>query len=273
MALNSALTGDHFRARPVTLETLDELSLEKSLRIYKDRFADASDFTFIFVGSLDLDAMRPLVERYLGGLPSLNRKETWNDVGITRPTGTIERRVEKGLEPQSRASVVFVGPFEYTTRNRHAIRAMASILETRLRETLREDLGGTYSVGASATYSRWPRPEFRISISFGSAPERNDALVTRTFEEIEKLRTEGPTEQELKDAVEAMIRSYETSMEQNAYVANQLQFRYRDDEPIDGLFTIVDDYRALTGELVHEAAKRYLTTDRFVKVQLFPEKK
>jgi len=217
--------------------------------------------------------MRPLVEQYLGGLRSLKRKKTWKDVGITRPAETIERRVEKGLEPQSRASVVFVGPFDYTTRNRHAIRTMASILQTRLRETLREDLGGTYSVGAGASYSRWPRPEFQVSISFGSAPERNDALVTRTFEEIEKFRAEGPTEQELNDAVEATVRSYETSMEQNGYIATQLQFRYRENEPVDGLFTIVDDYRALTRELVHEAAKRYLTTDRYVKVQLFPEKK
>jgi zinc protease len=272
-ALQSALTQDHIRSRPITLDVLDELSLDKSLRIYQDRFADASDFTFIFVGSFDLDTMQPLVERYLGSLPSLDRQETWKDVGMTRPTETVERRVEKGVEPQSRASVVFVGPFEYTAENRNAIRAMASILQTRLRETLREDLGGTYSVGAGAAYSRWPKPEFQVSINFGSAPERNDALVTRTFEEIEKLRASGPTEQELNDAVEAMVRSYETSMEQNAYLAAQLRFRYRENEPVDGLFRVVEGYRALTREQIHDAAKQYLTTDRYVKVQLFPEKK
>jgi predicted Zn-dependent peptidase len=97
--------------------------------------------------------------------------------------------------------------------------------------------------------------------------------VTRTFEEIEKLRASGPTEQELNDAVEAMVRSYETSMEQNAYLAAQLRFRYRENEPVDGLFRVVEGYRALTREQIHDAAKQYLTTDRYVKVQLFPEKK
>ena len=97
---------------------MDEMNLEKSLAFYKDRFADASDFTFIFVGSFDDATMRPLVEQYLAALPSLRRKETWKNVGIDPPKGVVERRVEKGIEPKSRASIAFTGPFQYDQAQR-----------------------------------------------------------------------------------------------------------------------------------------------------------
>ena len=144
----------------MTPETVDQMNLDKSLAFYKDRFSDASDFTFVFVGSFDPDTLKPLVERYLGALPATHRKETWKDVGIKKPTGVIEKRVDKGLEPKSRAQLVFSGPFQYNQVQRVAIRAMAQVLEMRLRESLREDLGGTYSVSASAGYSKIPREEY-----------------------------------------------------------------------------------------------------------------
>ena len=101
----------------MTAEMVDEMNLDKSLAFYKDRFADASDFTFVFVGSFSLDAMQPLVERYLASLPSLNRKETWKDTGIRPPTVVVQK-VEKGIEPQSRAAIVFTGPFTFDQPHR-----------------------------------------------------------------------------------------------------------------------------------------------------------
>jgi zinc protease len=272
MALNSALTQDHPRARSISLEDIDRMSLDASLAFYKERFADAGDFTFIFAGSFDLDTMKPLVERYVASLPATGRRESWRDVGVTSPEGVVARVVEKGLEPQSRAAIVFSGPFEYTRVERNAIRAMASILQTRLRETLREDLGGTYSVSASASYERIPRPEFSVSINFGSAPERNNALVDRVFEEITRLQADGPTPQEVSDAIEALVRAFEENMEQNGFLVSQLYFRYRDGMDVAGLFSARDDYRKITAAEVQAAAKKYLTPDRYVKVQLFPEK-
>src|SRR6185503_18546429 len=108
--LTKALYQNHPRRQRPTAATVDQWNLEKSLAFYKDRFADASDFTFYFVGSFDLEMMKPLVERYLGSLPSLKRKETWKDVGVKYPTGVIEKRVEKGIEPKSLSMIVFDGP-------------------------------------------------------------------------------------------------------------------------------------------------------------------
>jgi len=96
-ALDAALSQNHLRAQPLTPARLNQMNLEKSLAFYKDRFADASDFIFVFVGSFDLATMKPLVERYLGSLPALNRNEAPRDVGMHPPAGIVEKQVKSGI--------------------------------------------------------------------------------------------------------------------------------------------------------------------------------
>jgi zinc protease len=271
-ALNDILSQKHPRARMMSLELVEQMNLDKSLAFYKDRFADASDFTFVFVGSFDVAAMKPLVERYLGGLPVTHRKETWKDVGIKRPTGVIEKRVDKGMEPKSRAQLVFSGPFHYDQMQRVAIRAMAQALEIRLRESLREDLGGTYSVSASANYSKIPREEYSITIGFGSSPDRTEELVKGVFKEIEQFKTTGPTDTQVADVKETFLRDQETNMKQNGYLLTQIAVRYQYSEDLDSLFNLGDFYNKIDAAMIREAARTYLNNDNFVKVTLFPEK-
>ena len=264
---------NHPRRRMTTAATVDEWNLEKSLAFYKDRFADASDFTFFFVGSFDEAMIKPLVERYLGALPSLGRKESWKDVGIKTPTGIIEKKVEKGIEPKSRTAMVFSGPFVYEQSQRVAIRAMSEILQDRLLEVIREELGGTYSITASANYSKFPKPEYSITIEFGSSPERTEDLVKRVFEEIEKFKTSGPTEKQLNDEKEAQIREFETNIKQNNYLLGQIYNKYFYGEDPAGVWRLPEYYKKLDAATVKEAAKLYLDTKNYIKVTLFPEKK
>jgi zinc protease len=269
---DAALSQNHFRTRPITPELIDQMNLDKSLAFYKDRFADASDFTFVFVGSFDEAAMRPLVEQYLASLPSLRRKETWKDVGINPPRGVVEKRVEKGIEPKSRASINFTGTFQYDQAQRVAIRAMAMVLETRLREILREDLGGTYSVGASASYSKLPDPEYRVTIDFGCSPDRTEALVKAVFQEIEKFKTDGPTEKQASDVREAMLREFETNIKQNGYLLGQISGKYEYGEEPESLLLVPEFYKKITAATIQTAARTYLDTKNYVQVTLFPAK-
>jgi zinc protease len=271
-ALNSALSQDHPRSRPPTPEMLDQMSLDKSMAFYRDRFADASDFTFVFAGSFTPEQLQPFVEQYIASLPSTRRKESWRDVGIRKPDGVVERRVEKGIEPKSQTAIVFHGPFEYTQANRIAIRAMESVLETRLREVLREDLGGTYSVSVSASYEKVPVEEYTVGIDFGASPDRAEALAKVVFEQVAKLQAEGPTEQQVSDVREMLLRDFETNMKQNGYLMNQILYRYQFGEDPAGLFSLADLYRKLDRVTVQTAAKQYLNAKRYVKVTLFPEK-
>jgi len=272
-ALNTARYQNHPRRRMTTVETVDQWNLDKSMAFYKDRFADASDFTFFFIGSFDEATMKPLVERYLGSLPSLKRKETWKDIGVKSPTGIVEKRVEKGIEPKSRTAIVFSGPFVFDQAHRVAIRSMAEILQTRLLELIREDLGGTYSITANFGYSKYPKGEYSITINFGSSPDRTDDLIKKVFEEIENFKAKGPTEKQLNDEKEALLREFETNSKQNGYLLNQISVRFNNGEEPAGIWDIPDFYRKLDAATVQEAAKKYLDTKSFIKVSLFPEKK
>jgi zinc protease len=271
--LESTLSQDHVRARPLTAELVDEMSLEKSLAFYKERFADASGFTFTFIGSFDLPTIKPLVERYLGSLPALHRHETWKDVGMHPPTGVIAKKVEKGIEPKSQAAIVFTGPFAYNQPQRVAIRAMAQVLETRLRETLREDLGGTYSVTVGPAYTKIPRQEYRLEIDFGCSPARTDELVKTVFQQIELLKSAGPTDKQVSDVKETFLRDAETNSKQNGYLVNQISLRYEYGEDVVSLFNISEYYNKITATIIQDAAKTYLNISNSVTVTLFPEKK
>ena len=274
-ALNEALTQNHPRERTPTAEMIDKMDPDKALAFYKDRFADASDFTFVFVGSFDPAALQPLAERYLASLPSTGRKETFKDHNVRTPSTVVERKVEKGLEPQSHWRVVFSGPFEYNQQQRILIRAVASVLQTRLREILREDLGGTYSVSAAASYEKMPTQEYSFLIDFGSSPDRAEELMKRVFAEIEAFKASGPTDKQLADAKEGFIRDYETSIKTNGYLLQQISVKYQfqEDNELSVLFDLPAWYGRLTAAAIQDAAKRYLNPQRYVKVTLMPEKR
>jgi zinc protease len=269
--LSVTLAQHHFRARPSTTELYEELDLDASYDFYRDRFADAGDFFFVFVGNFEPDGLMPLIQTYIGGLPSTGREETWRDQGIRYPTGVIQKTVFKGIEAKSQTRIVFTGPFDWTRENRHAMRALGDVLRIRLREVLREDMGGTYGVSAGGSGSRDPVPVFRFNIGFGTSPERLDELVAAVFEEIDSLQTVGPSQQDIDKVKEIQRRAYETDLRQNSFWLGQLVAAERyglDPRNILDYEELID---GLNGEMVRQAAVRYLRTDNYVQVSLYPE--
>jgi len=271
--LQRTLTQDHPRARPMTAEMIDQMDLDKSLAFYKDRFADASDFTFVFVGSFTLEMVRPFVERYLASLPALRRNETWKDVGIRPPKGVVEKTVLKGIEPKSQAAVYFTGPFQYDQEHRVAIQALGMVLETKLREVLREDLSGTYGVSVSPSYAKIPTETYAFPIQFGCNPQRTQELVKVIFQEIENLKKNGPSEKQVSDVRAQLIRDFETNTQQNRYLLNQIYLCYQFSEDLGKFFGLPEYYKTVNGKSIGDAARTYLNTDNYVKVLLLPEAK
>ena len=254
------------------LVNLEQADLDAAYGLYRERFADASDFTFYFTGTFDLLEIRPLVEQYLGALPDLGRVETWRDTGIDPPAGVIEKFVYKGLEPQSRTQIIFSGEAEYSRQEANAISAMADILDIRLREVLREDLGGTYGVGVGGSLSYRPDEEHRVTISFGSAPERAEELSTAVFEEIERLRAEGPDAETVDKVRETQRRTKETNLRENRYWLGQLAAFERAGRDLNEIPSY-DAIEGWTAEQVRQAAIRYLRTDQYARFVLLPEQK
>ena len=261
----------HLRVRPTTAQLFKDMNLDRSIAFYRDRFADASDFTFFFVGSFNADSLKPLVVEWLGGLPSINRHETWKDEGIRPPTGVIKRQVRKGVEPRSQTTIKFTGPFQYASGDRYALRSLADVMQIRLRDQLREKLGGTYSVGVSGNGARDPYSRYTVSIDFGSAPERVNELVSSVFADIKTLQDSGATQDNVDKVKEIQRRARETSLRQNGYWLGQLESAYRDGVDPRDILNYDKLVETLTPAVIRDAARKYLHADNYVQVSLYPE--
>jgi zinc protease len=259
------------RELPVSAAILDKIDPVKSYDFYKSRFADASGFTFVFVGNFKPDSIKPLIAKWLGALPSTGRKETWRDTGIRPPTGVVQRVVKKGAEQKARTALIFTGPFEYTRQNRYYLSALAELLNIKLREALRENLGGTYGVSVSPSASRDPLPSYRFTIGFGSAPERLEALTAAALVQIDSVKKFGTTPEYLNKVKETALRSRETAIKQNGYWLGQIATFDQSGWPLAGIPDGDKLISALTVDDLKRAAEKYLRTNNYVRVSLYPE--
>jgi zinc protease len=252
---------------------VDQWDLAKSLAFYKARFSDASNFTFVFVGSFTPEMIKPLVETYVASLPATHKRETWRDVGITLPTGVVEKTIQKGIAPKSQVAIVLSGPFEYDDAHKMAFRTMALMLQSRLLETIRQELGGTYSITATPLTQKYPRPEFSIRIDWTCDPARTATLVQRVFDEIRFVRRTSLQAERMGLVREGLLREFERNSQDNGFVLNQLARRYEDGDPagIAAGDNTVEQIAALTSDAIQQAAQRYLDTAHYVKVTLMPE--
>ena len=187
------------------------------------------------------------------------------------PTGVIQKTVYKGIEPRSQTRVVFTGPFDWTRESRYALRALGDVLRIRLREVLREDMGGTYGVSAGGSGSRDPVPDYRFSIGFGTAPERLEEMVDAVFLQIDSLQTSGPTQEDIDKVKEMQRREYETDLRENSFWLGQLAASERYGLDLGNIITYETMIDRLTPEMVRAAAQIYLRTNNYVQVTLYSE--
>jgi zinc protease len=270
----AALSSNSPRLRPETPATVDQWDLAKSLAFYKARFADASNFTFVFVGSFKPETIRPLVETYLASLPATHAHETWRDLGITLPAGIIEKTVEKGIAPKSEVTILFSGPLEYDDAHTLALQTMTRVLESRLFESIRQELGGTYSITVDPEVGKFPRPQYVIRIDWTCDPAQKDALVRRVFEEIASLKARPLSATQVSFLQENLLRDFERTSQDNGYLLNEIARRYENGDTANpaAIFNLPDRIKMLTAGELYDAAQTYLDTDRYVKVSLMPER-
>jgi zinc protease len=268
--IQATISSHHPRYPPPTVRMLDSLDPARALDFYRQRFSDASGFTFVLVGNLDLEALRPMVQTWLGGLPASRRAETWRDTGVRPPGGVVERIVRQGIEPRSQTQLVFTGRVPYTRENRYALRALSDVLQLRLHEVLREDLGGTYGVQVVGSVVSRPEPSYQLNIAFGAAPEQLDPLVTALFQELERLKAEGPSDADLARVREIQRRERETSLRQNGYWLGQVSGYAREGLDYADILRYEQLVEGLDAEQIRQAARTFLKADNYVRVSLFP---
>jgi zinc protease len=269
--LSLTLTDYHPRSMPWTLAALADMDLGTSYDIYRDRFADASDFTFIIVGAFDIKSIRPLIETYLGGLPSTGRVETWRDTGIYTPEGRIDKIVQRGIELKSQVAIVYSGPFDWALKNRYETDSLVRALRIRLREVLREDQGGTYGVSVGLSLAHYPRPKYRVVISFGCDPDRVDALKATVFSQIDSIRAGSLSGEYLEKVTENQRRERETNLRENGFWRSLLQAYDFHGDDLSLIMSYDNMVNSLTLEKLKDTADQLFNTENVVTVTLIPE--
>jgi zinc protease len=263
----------NYRRQPWTVNTLDGMDIDKSLNFYKARFADASGFTFVFVGNFDVEKIKPLIETYLGGLTSLNRGETWKDLKIFPPKGIVEKRVLKGIEPKSLVNITFSGDYNWNTQNNYDFHSMLEVLKIKLREILREDKGGTYGVSVNGASMKYPEQLYNINISFGCAPEHVEDLVKTTFAELDSMKNFKVSDVYINKVKETQKREFEVNTKENKFWLNNLQAYYFYNMDLSLLMKYPERVEKFNSEAVQNAAKKYFDVNNYVNVILYPQKK
>jgi zinc protease len=262
----------HYRARPISPAVFNEVDIAKSYAFFKDRFADAGDFTFVFVGNVTPDSLKPLVEKYLATLPTKGRKESWKAVTPTLPRTVIQKTVRKGTEPKASTVMAFTGPLVFTPENRFALRALTDVFQIKLNETLREQLGGTYSPGVVASPARAPHAEYMLRVEFESSPENVEKLSQRVLALIDTLKARGPSVADVEKVKEQLVRTRETDIKTNGYWLGNISGRDQAGEDIAGLLEPYDRMiRNLTPAQIQQAARVYFNPKSYQRFVLLPE--
>jgi zinc protease len=264
------LYGNHPRRRPLEPGDEKKLSLDKILDIYRARFANAADFTFVFVGSVTPEKLGPLLVRYLGALPARpGRHETWRDLKIRPVEGVHKFEVRKGVEPQSVVGLTFTGQQRWSREEDHVMDSLVEAMGIRLREVLREGMSGTYNVNVGGDLIRRPQQQYQTTISFGCAPENVESLLAATFHELDTARTSVPAP--LVDKVRAaQRRTLEQRLRSNSFWLGELveHLRYDDDPAL--ILRQGELIDALTAPRLEDAARRYFDQRQYVLGTLQP---
>jgi zinc protease len=262
----------HFRSRPLTVEMLDEIKPARSLEIYADRFRDAGDFTFIFVGNIDTTVIKPLVETYLGGLPSINRNEKPVDLKYRNVQGSISKEVRRGIEPKSSVAISYVGNMDWSRKNEHTMESLVDILDIKLREAIREDKGGTYGVYCYNQIYRIPESHYSINFGFGCDPARVEELVQTFYSVLDSIKTFGPDETVMIKIKETQKRQRELNLKKNDFWSGTISDYLENNEDPSEMLNYDQWVNELTANDIKNCADEYLGND-VVKVVLYPETK
>jgi zinc protease len=265
-------TMDHYSVRPMVPADVGRLDADRMFAFYQARFKNAADFTFFFVGAFTSDQIAPLLTTYLASLPSTGSAMAMSqDMHLKFPSMVQRETVMKGKEPRSQTAITFFSDTELDELETHRLRAAASVLEMRLRDTLREELGGTYSVGVGYSDTS-PQPGYgTTTVQFGSSPENAGRLTNVVMTELDRLRRDGPTASEVQIVKETEKRDLETSIKQNGYWLNSLQAMHLLGRDARRILQRTERTESLTQENIHAVLQKYFPSDRYTVVTLMPE--
>jgi hypothetical protein len=245
-SLQKAMYNNHPRVVMMKPEMVDQIDYDRILEMYNDRFKDASDFTFYFVGNIDLETAKPLIAEYLGALPAINRKETFKDTKMSIRKGVYKNEYAKEQQTPT-ATIVFLysGKAPYTLKNDILLSFATQVLDMVYTEEVREKEGGTYGVNCYGDLQKYPKEQLLLQIVFQTDPAKKDKLAGIVVDELKKLAVEGPSDVHLQKVKEYMLKKYADNQKENGYWMNNLNdYFYYGMDMTEGYTDIVNSITA-----------------------------
>ncbi len=217
-SINSGVYMNHPRRMRITAAMIDQMEYDKIFSMYQDRYRDASDFTFIFVGNIDMETMKPLIETYIGALPAIYRQESFKDNHIEIRPGLYENIFYKEQEtPRASNFILFQGSCPYNLKTNLLGSIASEILRLIYTEKVREDEGGSYGVSTYCQLTKYPTEKALLQINFETAPEKREKLMEIIYAEAQKFAQEGPAESDLNKVKEFMLKKQAENLKENDF--------------------------------------------------------
>ncbi len=254
-----------------SVSDIEKIDHDQIMNFYKDRFSNAGDFTFIFVGNFEIETLTDLSKKYLANLPATGREENWKDVGIRPPAGKAEKIVKRGTDPKSQVIMRFTGEADYEKDEAFLIAKLGDLLDIKLVENLREEKSGVYGVGASGSMTRWPYSRYNFQIQFPCGPENVESLTAAAIDEVVKLQENGPEEDDLQKVREQYRREVEEGQKENGWWSNVLRSYTMYDLDFDKMLKYKERMVKITPENLQNVAKKYINPEEYIRVVLYPE--
>ena len=225
--ISIAMYGHHPRIVMMQPEMVDQINYQRGLDMFADRFADASDFTFFFVGNIDVDAMKPLIAQYLGALPDKQRKEAAIDRKLDILPGTRVKEYAKEMQtPMATTIMVYSGKESYNLRNNVLMDFLTQALDMVFTDEVREKEGGTYGVNSYGSLNKYPHEEAMMQIVYQTDPTKKEKLNTLIDELVKKMAAEGPTAEQMQKVRDYMVKQYNDNQKENSYWISSLDEYY-----------------------------------------------
>jgi len=263
------LYGGHPRRQMISAETLEKANLETLEKVYRSLFSDIAGATMTIVGDVDLETLKPLVEKYIGSLPKGKKAAKWVDTHEDIVKGRVENIFAVDMQtPKSTVLQVWTADMPYTELDAAALDVVSYILDIRYTNSLREDEGGTYGASTAAQINRRPKEQALIQVTFDCRPSVCDKLRSLAIEGIRDLAENGPTDEEMDNAVKNLRKNIPENRVNNAYWRNSIEIHERYGEDRDAAREAAID--ALTKETVRQTLQRVLSQDNLIELVMKP---
>lgn len=258
--LGKFLNGDNPRYLGFpTAEDLDNSDYDLAYEKYKERFKDAGDFHFYFVGNIDENKLVDYATKYIGSLPSYNSDENYVVTDFRPLSGSHEKTFEKGKDPKSSVRIIYQGTAEYNAKEALTMETIGEVLTIKLIEKLREEEGGVYGVGASGDINKTPYGWYSMTISFPCGPENVEKLKTAALNEVETLIKNGPTDEDLAKVKENLLLDRKEDLKDNRFWLNLLKNADYEQEDASKVLNYDVRVNELTKQDLKDVAQKYLT--------------